>query len=91
MPKFVIEREFPGAGSVSAADLQAFSQKSCEGPKEFNPRNEWGKRFLTGDRIDRMKIFPSQKAIREDAGRSGCSANRSSQSRILIDSSRAEY
>jgi hypothetical protein len=85
MPKFVIERELPGAGSLSASDLQAISQKSCGVLKELGPQIQWVESYVTDDKIYCVYIAPNQELIREHASRGGFPANRISQVRTIID------
>lgn len=85
MPKFVIERDLPGAGSLSAADLQGISQKSCGVLKELGPEIQWVESYVTDDKIYCVYIAPSQELIRDHAKRGGFPANRISQVRTIID------
>jgi hypothetical protein len=85
MPKFVIERDLPGAGSLSAADLQGISQKSCGVLKELGPEIQWVESYVTDDKIYCVYIAPNQELIRDHAKRGGFPANRISQVRTIID------
>jgi cell division inhibitor SulA len=85
MPKFVIERELPGAGSLSANDLQGISQKSCGVLKELGPQIQWVESYVTDDKIYCVYIAPNQEMIREHAKRGGFPADRISQVRTIID------
>ena len=85
MPKFVIERELPGAGSLSASDLQAISQKSCGVLKELGPQIQWVESYVTDDKIYCVYLAANEELVREHAKRGGFPANRISQVRTVID------
>ena len=89
MPKFVIEREIPGAGKLSAAELQGISRKSC-GVLEGMPTVQWLQSFVTDDRIYCVYIAPDEAAVREHATRGGFPANRISRVRTIIDPTTSE-
>ena len=89
MPKFVIEREIPGAGKLSAAELQGISRKSC-GVLEGMPTVQWLQSFVTDDRIYCVYIAPDEAAVREHATRGGFPANRVSRVRTIIDPTTSE-
>jgi len=90
MPKFVIEREIPGAGKLSAAELQAISQKSCGVLRQMGPRIQWVESFVTDDKIYCVYIAPDEAAVREHATKGGFPANRVSQVRAKIDPTSSE-
>jgi hypothetical protein len=90
MPKFVIEREIPGAGKLSAAELRAISQKSCSALREMGPRIQWLHSYVTDDKFYCVYLAASEDAIREHAQRGGFPANRISRVRSLIDPTTAE-
>jgi len=90
MPKFVIEREIPGAGKLSPAELQAISQRSCSVLGELGPRIQWLQSYVTDDKIYCVYIAPDEKLIREHAERGGFPANRISEVRTVIDPTTAE-
>lgn len=90
MPKYVIEREIPGAGQLSAGDLQAISQKSCGVLKDLGPQIQWVESFVTDDKIYCVYIAPDEQLIREHASRGGFPANRISQVRAVIGPTTAE-
>ena len=90
MPKFVIERELPGAGKLSAAELKAISQKSCGVLSEMGPRIQWLQTYVTADKLYCVYIAPNEEAVREHAKRGGFPANRVSQLAAMIDPSTAE-
>jgi hypothetical protein len=90
MPKFVIEREIPGAGSLSPAELQAISQKSCGVLSKLGPSIQWVHSYVTGDKIYCLYIAPNEELIREHAAQGGFPANRISQVTTTIDPTTAE-
>ena len=90
MPKYVIEREIPGAGSFSAQELKAISQKSCGVLSEMGPQIQWLQSYVTGDKVYCVYIAPNEKAVREHAERGGFPANRVSQVSTVIDPTTAE-
>jgi hypothetical protein len=90
MPKYVIEREIPGAGSLSEAELTAISQKSCSVLDQLGPSVQWIESFVTGDKIYCVYIAPSEELVREHARRGGFPANRVSQVARMIDPTTAE-
>jgi hypothetical protein len=85
MPKFVIEREIPGAGKLSAADLQAISQKSCSVLNMLGPTIQWVESYVTDDKIYCVYIAPNEALVREHAQKGGFPANKVSQVRAIID------
>jgi hypothetical protein len=90
MPKYVIEREIPNAGKLSAAELQGVAQKSCDVLKEMGPQIQWLHSYLSDDKIYCVYIAPNEEAIREHARKGGFPANRISQVRSVIDPTTAE-
>jgi hypothetical protein len=90
MPKFVIEREIPGAGALSPEQLQAISQKSCGVLRDMGPRVQWLQSYVTDDKVYCIYIAPDEDAVREHAQRGGFPANRISQVRSVIDPATAE-
>jgi hypothetical protein len=85
MPKFVIEREIPGAGKLSTEQLQAISQKSCGVLRNLGPSIQWVHSYVTGDKIYCIYIAPNEDLIREHAAQGGFPANRISQVTAMID------
>jgi hypothetical protein len=83
--KFVIEREIPGAGKLSAGDLQGISQKSCSVLKEMGPQIQWVESYVCDDRIYCIYLATSAGLLREHAKRGGFPANRISEVRTMID------
>jgi len=90
MPKFVIEREIPGAGKLTAADLQAISQKSCSVLNTLGPKIQWVQSFVTDDKVYCVYIAPNADIVREHAKQGGFPANRISQVRAVIDPTTSE-
>jgi len=90
MPKYVIEREIPGAGRLSAAELKAISQKSCGVLSAMGPQIQWVQSYVTGDKIYCVYIAPDERAIREHAQQGGFPANRVSAVMAVIDPTTAE-
>ncbi len=85
MPKFVIEREIPGAGDLTAADLQGISQKSCGVLRDMGPQIQWVESYVTDDKIYCVYIAPDENAVRKHAELGGFPANSVSQVRTVID------
>ncbi len=90
MPKYVIEREIPGAGNLSDAELRAISQKSVEVLRGMGPQIQWLHSYVTGDKVYCVYLAPDEDTIREHARRGGFPANRISAVRRLIDPATAE-
>ena len=89
MPKFVIERESPGAGNMSAEDLSGASAKSCSVLDKLGSDIQWIHSYVTGDKIYCIYTAPSEDLIREHAEQSGFPANRISEVKSMIDPTRA--
>lgn len=90
MPKYVIERELPGAGNLSGDELQGISQTSCNVLTDMGPRIQWLESQVTDDKIYCTYIAPNQQAIREHAEKGGFPANKISEVRSTIDPTTAE-
>ena len=90
MPKFVIEREIPGAGKLSPPELQAISQKSCGVLRELGPSVQWLHSFVTDDKIYCVYIAPDEAAVRKHAAMGGFPANSVARVRRIIDPTTAE-
>ncbi|QQS31695.1 MAG: DUF4242 domain-containing protein [Acidobacteriota bacterium] len=89
MPKFVIEREIPGAGSMTAADLHGASAKSCSVLNAMGAEIQWIHSYVTDNKIYCVYTAPNKEMIEEHARESGFPANSISEVRALIDPSRA--
>lgn len=90
MPKFVIERELPGAGELSAETLQAISQKSCAVLQGLGPEIQWVQSFVTDDKIYCIYIAPDEQVVLEHARQGGFPANSVARVRAVIDPTTAE-
>ena len=90
MPKFIIEREIPGAGKLSSQELRAISQKSCAVLNQLGPQVQWLESHVTDDKVYCTYIAPNAEMVREHARRGGFPANRISEVRSVIDPTTAE-
>lgn len=90
MPKYVIERDIPGAGNLSPADLQGISQKSCGVLNQLGPEIQWVHSYVTDDKVYCVYIAPSAEMIREHAQQGGFPANRISEVKTIIDPTTSE-
>jgi len=89
MPKFVIEREIPGAGALTAEQLKGISQTSCGVLKNLGPEVVWHHSYVTGDKIYCVYTAPNEELVREHAKQGGFPANRVSEVATMIDPSTA--
>jgi hypothetical protein len=90
MPKYLIERELPGAGKLSPADLRGISQKSCSVLNNMGPQIQWIHSYVTGDKIYCVYRAPNEEMVREHAKQGGFPANRISEITTVIDPSTAD-
>ncbi|HQS33504.1 DUF4242 domain-containing protein [Polaromonas sp.] len=90
MPKYVIEREIPGAGKLSATELQGISAKSCGVLQDLGPTIQWVESYVTDDKIYCVYIAPDEAMVREHARQGGFPANKVSEIRTRIDPTTAE-
>jgi cell division inhibitor SulA len=90
MPKYVIEREIPGAGKLSPSDLKAISQKSVGILQEMGSQIQWMHSFVTGDKIYCVYLAPNENMIREHAKRGGFPVDRIAEIKAEIDPATAE-
>ncbi len=90
MPKYVIEREIPGAGKMSPEQLQAVSQTSCGVLRQLGPEIQWVHSYVTDDKIYCVYNAPNEALVREHATKGGFPANKVSQVRTIIDPTTAE-
>ena len=90
MPKYVIEREIPGAGKLTGDQLRGISQKSCAVLSGLGSQIQWLESFVTDDKIYCVYIAPSEALVREHARQGGFPANRVSEVRTMIDPTTAE-
>jgi hypothetical protein len=91
MPKYVIERELPGAGKLNAEELKKISQKSCGVLQEMGTKIQWLESFVTADKIYCVYIAPDEATVREHARQGGFPANRISPVAAMIDPTTAGY
>ena len=90
MPKYLIERELPGAGKLSPADLKAISQKSCGVLRDLGPQIQWVQSYVTDDKIYCVYIAPDAEMVKQHAEQGGFPANRISEIKAGIDPTTAE-
>lgn len=90
MPKYVIEREIPGAGKLTPEQLHGISQKSCGVLKSMGPQIQWVQSYVTDDKVYCVYIAPSEEAVRQHAQQGGFPANKISAVRSVIDPTTAE-
>jgi len=90
MPKFVIEREIPGAGKLTADQLHAISQKSCSVLQSMGPQIQWLQSYVTDNKIYCVYIAPDEATVREHAKQGGFPANSVAQVRSVIDPTTSE-
>lgn len=90
VPKFVIEREIPGAGSLSAEQVQAIAQKSCGVLRNLGPQIQWLQSYVTENKIYCIYIAPSEEMVREHAQQGGFPANTVARVIRVIDPTTAE-
>jgi len=90
MPKFVIEREIPGAGSLTAQQLHEIAQKSCGVLNQMGPRIQWINSFVTADKVYCVYVAPDEGTIREHAEKGGFPANSISRVVAVIDPTTSE-
>lgn len=90
MPKFVIEREIPGAGSLTPDQIQAISQKSCSVLSNLGPQIQWLQSYVTDNKIYCIYIAPNEQMVREHARQGGFPANSVAQVRRVIDPTTSE-
>ena len=90
MPKFVIEREIPGAGKLSPAELQGISQKSCGVLSNMGPKIQWLQSYVTDNKIYCVYIAPDEATVREHAKQGGFPANSVAKVMTVIDPTTSE-
>lgn len=90
MPKYIIERDMPGAGKLPPADLKAASQKSCGVLQKLGPQIQWVHSYVTDDKVYCVYVAPDEAAVREHARQGGFPANRISAVRTMIEPVTAE-
>ena len=90
MPKYVIEREIPGAGQFTPEQLKGISQTSCGVLSNMGPQIQWVHSYVTGDKIYCVYNAPNEEMVREHAAQGGFPANRVSRVSVIIDPTTAE-
>jgi hypothetical protein len=90
MPKYIIERNIPNAGALSAQNLHDISQKSCNVLSEMGPKIQWLESYVTDDKVYCVYIAPNEAAVKEHAEKGGFPADRISPVRTIIDPTTAE-
>lgn len=90
MPKYLIKREIPGAGGMSAQDLHGAAQKSCSVLRNQGPEIQWVESYVTDNAIHCIYIASSEDLIRQHAEQSGFPANEIMQIRTVIDPTASE-
>lgn len=90
MPKYIIEREMPGLGKLSAQELQGASQKSCGVLNGMGPQIQWIESYVTDDKLYCVYIAPNEEMVQEHARQGGFPANRISEIKSIIDPTTAE-
>ena len=90
MPKYVIEREIPGAGNLTPEQLHAISQTSCGVLRKMGPEIQWIESYVTDDKIYCVYIAANEEMVREHAQKGGFPANRVSKVKSVIDPTTSE-
>ena len=90
MPKFVIEREIPGAGAMSETELRQASLQSLEALRELGPNIQWLHSYVTDNKVYCIYLAPDEETILKHARISGFPADRISRVRQLLDATAAE-
>lgn len=90
MPKYLIEREIPGAGRLSAEELQAISRNSCSVLQNLGPAIQWVQSYVTEDKITCVYIAPNAELVREHARQGGFPADRVMEVQTIIDPTTAD-
>ncbi|CAI8804190.1 DUF4242 domain-containing protein [Methylocaldum szegediense] len=90
MPKYLIERDIPGAGKLSEQELRSISQKSCGVLNHLGPQIQWVESYVTDDKVYCVYIAPSEEMIRKHAEEGGFPADRISEIKTVIDPTTAE-
>ena len=90
MPKYIIERNIPGAGKLSSEELFAISQKSCSVLQQMGPRIQWVESYVTADKVYCVYIAPNEEMIREHARAGGFPATSVAEVKTVIDPTTSE-
>ena len=90
MPKYLIEREIPGAGNLTTEQLQGISKTSCDVLRKMGSEIQWLESYVTGDKVYCVYIAPNEDMVREHARQGGFPANRVSEIKTIIDPTTSE-
>lgn len=90
MPKYIIEREIPGAGDKSVGELKAIAESSCNVLRDMGPQIQWVHSYVAGDKFYCVYIAPDKESVREHANRGGFPANLITEVSAIIDPATAE-
>ena len=90
MPKYVIEREIPGAGKLTAEQLKGISQTSCGVLEKMGTQIQWLQSYVTTDKVYCVYIAPNEEIVREHAKQAGIPANSVSRVSTIIDPTTSE-
>ena len=90
MPKYLIERNIPGAGKLTSDQLKAISQTSCGVRRNLGPRIQWVHSYVTADKIYCVYIAPNEELVKEHAKQGGFPANVVTEISTVIDPTTAE-
>jgi len=90
MPKFLIEREVPGAGQLSPAELHAISKRSVGVLRQLGPEIQWVESYVAGDALFCVYLAPDEEMVREHGRLGGFPVNKVSEIHAVIDPTTAE-
>ena len=90
MPRYIIQRDIPGAGKLRADELRGVSEKSCSVLQRLGPQIQWVQSYVTGDKVYCVYIAPSEDLVRKHAQEGGFPANKISEIKTVIDPTTAE-
>lgn len=90
MPKYIIERNIPGAGSLASQELQGISQKSCGVLRDMGPQIQWLESYVTDDKVYCVYIAPDEATLRSHAEKGGFPADNIARIKTIIDPTTAE-
>lgn len=90
MPKYLIERELPGAGKLTPQELRGLAEKSCNVLRGMGPKIQWQESFVTDNKLYCVYIAPNEETVREHARQGGFPANRISEIKSIIDPATSE-
>jgi hypothetical protein len=90
MPKYIVEREIPGAGNLSTEEMQTISQKSWAVTSQMGPQIQWVESYVTDDKVYCVYIATNEEVVREHSRRGGFPINRISMVRSVMDPTTAE-